>query len=323
MPKAIARHRVETRLFTSFLVILFVATAAFAQQKPKLRPLRIALPSHTVSATAVYVARTLGIFERYGFDPQVLVLEPRAALAALLTGDLDFYAAVGTVGRAAISGVPVRAVLVALNRSDLVLLASREINSIEQLRGKALGGYTAQASVNVILTELLRLKGLRPDEYTILNVGTARAASLMSGNVPAAVVNGVEAARLVRKGFHVLARAAEFDLPSGGLGTSMAALESKRDVLRNAVRATLEGIRIAATQKDKVLPIYMKQFALSEDEARFVYDNVEGAWALDGRPTANAQKLDAELTRRNMGMKEPAKPEQIYDFSLLDELKQK
>ncbi len=270
-----------------------------------------------------YVAQRLGIFERYGFDPQILVLEPRAALAAMLTGDLDFYAAVGTVGRAAITGVPVRVVLVALNRSDLVLLASKEITAVEQLRGKALGGYTAQASVNVILTELLRFKGLRPDEYTILNVGTARAASLLAGNVPAAVVNGVEAARLVRNGFHILARAGDFDLPSGGLGASMAALESKRDILRNAVRATLEGIRIAATQKEKVLPIYMKQFALSEEEARFVYDNVEGSWALDGRPTANAQKLDAELTRRNMGLKEAPKAEQIYDFSLLDELKQK
>jgi ABC-type nitrate/sulfonate/bicarbonate transport system substrate-binding protein len=206
MPTAIARHGLRARLFASLLGILFVATAASAQQKPKLRPLRIALPSHSVSATAVYVARSLGIFERYGFDPQILVLEPRAALAAMLTGDLDFYAAVGTVGRAALTGVPVRVVVIAANRSDLVLLASKEITTVEQLRGKALGGYTAQASVNVILTELLRFKGLRPDEYTILNVGTARAVSLMSGNVPAAVVNGVEAARLVRNGFHVLAR---------------------------------------------------------------------------------------------------------------------
>ncbi len=325
MPKAITRHGLRARLFASLLGILFAAAAASAQQKPKLRPLRIALAAHSVSATAVYVARRLGIFERYGFDTQILVLEPRAALAAMSTGDLDFYAAVGTVGRAALTGVPVRVVLVALNRSDLVLLASKDITTVEQLRGKALDGYTAQASVNVILTELLRLKGLRPDEYTILNVGMARAASLMSGNVPAAVVNGVEAARLLKKDFHVLARAAEFDLPSGGLGASMASIESKRDVLRAAVRATLEGIRIAATQKEKVLPIYMKQFALSEDEARFVYDNVEGAWALDGRPTASAQKLDAELTRRNMNLKEKEapKPEQIYDFSLIDELKQK
>ena len=145
----LTRHQLRTRLFTSLLGALFVATAASAQQKPKLHPLRIALPSHSVSATAVYVARSIGIFERYGFDPQILVLEPRAALAAMLTGDLDFYSGVGTVGRAALRGVPVRVVLVALNRSDLVLPASKDITAVEQLRGKALGGYMAQASVNV------------------------------------------------------------------------------------------------------------------------------------------------------------------------------
>src|SRR5437773_6055927 len=154
MPKAITLHGLRARLFASLVGVLFVAATASAQQKPKLRPLRIALPAHSVSATAVYVAQRLGIFERYGFDAQILVLEPRAALAAMLTGDLDFYAAVGTVGRAALTGVPVRVVLVALNRSDLVLLASKDITTVEQLRGKALGGYTAQASVNVILTEL-------------------------------------------------------------------------------------------------------------------------------------------------------------------------
>jgi ABC-type nitrate/sulfonate/bicarbonate transport system substrate-binding protein len=60
-----------------------------AQQKPKLRPLNIALANHSVTMTGVYVARQLGIFESYGFDARVLVLEPRAAIAAMLTGDLD------------------------------------------------------------------------------------------------------------------------------------------------------------------------------------------------------------------------------------------
>src|SRR5438067_9777464 len=257
-------------LLVILAAVFFLTTSASAQQKLKLRPLRIALPSNTIGATHYYVGKSLGIFESYGFEPQILVLEPRAALAALLTGDLDFYTAAGTVGRAALRGVPVRVVLVSFNRSDLVLLASKEITKIEQLRGKALGGYTAQASVNVILEELLRIKGLRPEEYSILNVGTARAASLISGNVPAAVVTGVEAARLVKLGFHVLARASEFDLPSGGLGTAVAGLQNKRDVLRAAVHACLDGLRIAATQKEKVLPIYMKQFALTQDEAGFV-----------------------------------------------------
>jgi ABC-type nitrate/sulfonate/bicarbonate transport system substrate-binding protein len=305
----------------AILAVCLLFDSSYAQQKPKLRPLRIALPSHSVSSTPIYIARSLGIFESYGYEPQILVLEPRAALAALLTGDLDFYTAAGTTGRAALRGVPVRVVMVSANRSDLCVVAAKEFTSVEQLRGKTFGGYTAQASANIVLIELLRRKGLRPDEYKILNIGTARAAALISGNVPAAVLTAVEAARLGRQGFRVLARASDdIELSSGGLGTAIASLQNKRDVMRSTVQAALEGLRIAATQKDKVIPIYMKQFALTTEEAGFVYDNVARSWALDGRPTANANKLDFELTQRDMGLKEPPKLEQIYDFSLLDEL---
>ena len=105
-----------------------------AQQKPKLRPLHIALANHSVSMTAIYVAKQLGIFENYGYDARVLVLEPRAGIGALLSGDLDCYTAIGSTARAALRGAPVRVGLVSLNRSDFILVANKEITSIEQLR---------------------------------------------------------------------------------------------------------------------------------------------------------------------------------------------
>jgi ABC-type nitrate/sulfonate/bicarbonate transport system substrate-binding protein len=300
---------------------LTLAVPASAQQKPKLRPLRIALPSQTIGATHYYVGKSLGIFESYGFELQILVLEPRAALAALLTGDLDFYTATGTSTRAALRGVPVRVAMVGLNRPDHVLVASKEITSVEQLRGKVVGGYTANATVNVVLMELLRRKGLKPDEYKILNVGTARFAALTSGSVPAAVLNGLETVRAVKLGFRPLARAAEvIELSTGGLCTSVAGMQTKRDVYRAVVQATLESIRITATQKERVLPVLMKQLSLTYEEAAYIYDNVHGGWALDGRPTPGSQKFEFDLAQRDMGLKEPPKPEQVYDFSLLEEL---
>ena len=93
------------------LAWLVTTSLALAQQQPKLKLLRVVLPSNTIGATHFYVGKSLGIFENYGFDPQILVLEPRAALAALLTGDLDFYTATGTTTRAALRGVPVRIII--------------------------------------------------------------------------------------------------------------------------------------------------------------------------------------------------------------------
>jgi ABC-type nitrate/sulfonate/bicarbonate transport system substrate-binding protein len=211
--------------------------------------------------------------------------------------------------------------MVAMNRSDQVVVAAKEFTSVEQLRGKTLGGYTAQASANIILIEMLRRKGLKPEDYKILNIGTNRASALLSGQIPAAVLTAVDAARLTRQGFRVLARASDdIESSSGGLGTAMASLQNKRDVMRSAVQGALEGLRIAATQREQVVPVYMKQFALNTEEAGYLYDHVAGSWSVDGRPSVNANKLDFELTQRDMGLKEPPKLEQIYDFSLLDEI---
>ncbi len=324
MERMFIRRRMLFVCFMAVAPLLVCVPPALGQPKAKLRPLRIALPSNTIAATHFYVGRSLGIFESHGFEPQILVLEPRAALAALLTGDLDFYTATGTTTRAALRGVPVRVIMVGLNRPDHVLVASKEITSVDQLRGKVLGGYTTQATVNTILIELLRKRGLKPDEYKILNVGTARLPALLSGNVPAAVLNGLETAKAVKQGFRPLARAAdEIELATGGLGASVASIQSKREIFRAVVQAVLESIRISATQKERVLPVLMKQFSLTQEDAVLIQDIVHKAWALDGRPTPGSQKFEFDLAQREMGLKEPPKPEQVYDFSILDEVAKK
>ena len=67
MPGIHLNGRSRAHLLIFLFALLLFAGDAFAQQKPKLRPLRIALTSHSVSSTAIYVARSLGNFESYGF----------------------------------------------------------------------------------------------------------------------------------------------------------------------------------------------------------------------------------------------------------------
>ena len=314
-------HRLVIGLGFALISLFAFPDSTLAQQKPKLRPLHIALANHSVSMTAIYVAKQLGIFETYGYDARVLVLEPRAGIGALLSGDLDCYTAIGSTARAALRGAPVRVGLVALNRSDFMLVANKDITSIDQLRGKVIGGYTPQGTVNVVLAELLRRKGLRPEEYKIVNAGTARAAALSSGSVPVAMLNSVETVRLVKQGFHVLARAAdELEMPQSGLGMSITAIQTRRDFLRPVSQAVLDAIRVIVTQREKTLPVLMKQLAISQEEAGFIYDAIHKGWALDGKPTPEALKLELELDQKDAGLKELPKPQQIYDFSMLDEL---
>jgi hypothetical protein len=160
-------------------------------------------------------------------------LEPRAALAALLTGDLISYGRRTTAGR--------RCAVCRcesswfLNRSTCVV-AAKEFTSVEQLRGKTFCGYTPRASVVSCLLSFAT-QGLRPEDYKILNMGTARAA-LLSGSIPAAVLRR---GRLVTPRLHVLARAnEEFELTSGGLAPWLPACK-QTCVMRSAIQAALEG----------------------------------------------------------------------------------
>jgi hypothetical protein len=97
-------------------------------------------------------------------------------------------------------------------------------------------------------------------------------------------------------------------------------MESKRDVFCSVVQAVLESIRISATQKERVLPVLMKQFAIPQEDANLILDIVHKGWALDRRPTPSSQEFEFDLAQREMGLKEPPKPEQVHDFSLLDEI---
>jgi ABC-type nitrate/sulfonate/bicarbonate transport system substrate-binding protein len=125
---------------------------------------------------------------------------------------------------------------------------------------------------------------------------------------------------MVRQGFHVLARAAdELEVPQSGLGVSIANLRAKREFLRPAVQAVLESIRLIASQREITVAVLVKRLSLTQDEAAYVYDAIHQGWALDGKPTPAALKLELELDQRDLGLKEPPKPEQIYDFSLLEE----
>src|SRR5690242_6780451 len=275
--------------FIIVAAFMCLADPSMAQQKPKLKPLHIALANHSVSMTAIYVAKHLSIFESYGYDARVLVLEPRAGIGALLSGDLDGYSAIGSTARAALRGAPVRVGVVSLNRSDFILVANKEITSIEQLRGKVIGGYTPQGTVNVVLAEVLRRKGLHTEDYKIVNAGTARAAALASGTVPAAMLNSVETVRLLKQGFDVLARAAdEIELPQSGLGMSVAGLQSRRDFLRPVVQSVLEATKIIVSQKDRTVSVLMKQLSINQEEAAFIYDAIYKGWAVDGKPTPGA-----------------------------------
>jgi hypothetical protein len=154
------------------------------------------------------------------------------------------------------------------------------------------------------------------------SVGTARLVALTAGNVPAVVLDGRETIKAVRQGFRPFRESGGGNRAHHRRSRHGAdeATEQTRRLSLGGVQAVLESIRISATQKERMLRVLMKQFAIPQEDANLILDIVHRGWALDDRPTPSSQKFEFDLAPREMGLKEPPKPEQVHDFSLLDEI---
>jgi ABC-type nitrate/sulfonate/bicarbonate transport system substrate-binding protein len=297
-------------------------TAAPARPPAELKPLRIAVPNHATSQLHVYATKNLGIYEQHGFDAEITFM-PNAStgMAALQSGEIDLYTGTTTALNAAVRGLPVRVTMISANYADFVLVGAQDLTEVGQLRGKVIAGFGPETFVNSMTGELLRRQGLDSGEYELLNVGGSRVPSLLSGVAAATLIDNAESLPLLRDGYHVLARARDsIEIPFTGLAASQAAIESRRDFVKASMQATLDGLKVIVDQKDVVVPVIAQEFEFSAEDAASVYDGLRGSFPLDGKPTPGAVRFVLALSQQDLGLSEPIRPEQVYDFSLLDEI---
>ena len=307
------------------------AASASAAAKPAasgggaLKTMKFAVPTKGAAFAYLYVAQDLGFFQQHGIDAQIAVVPPANAVTALQSGDLDFATTVGSTIRAALRGLPVRVVLIASNHPDFMILGQKNVTSLDQLKGKAIGVDAPQTTSNVMLLDLLKRKGFKTTDYQTLTATNdqARMALLTSGSVVATVVEASTGVKF-EKDYPVLANVTDFtEEPFAGLGASQSAIKSKHDFLLPGLQATLEAVAVMRTQKDKVIPILTKEFDLSSDEANKIMDILGPSLTTDGRPSQQANDFEFSNDQQALELKSKPTADQVYDFSLLDEASKK
>ncbi|HMF48035.1 MAG TPA: ABC transporter substrate-binding protein, partial [Candidatus Saccharimonadales bacterium] len=71
----------------------------------------IATPSRGLFEFPVVVAMRKGFFKSEGLDVDKIQMQPAVAVKALISGDVDYLLAWGSALRAAVTGVPIKAVV--------------------------------------------------------------------------------------------------------------------------------------------------------------------------------------------------------------------
>ncbi len=153
-----------TLVFLFSISILVFAGALRAQEKSGVEKVRIAVATSSLAFLVPFVAKDHGLYPKHGSDVELIQMRPNIAMAALLSGDIDYAELIGSVIRSAARGLPVRAISTGIKAPFFSIVAQNKYKSMKDLKGAVIG-LASIGGTNHISTRLtLRQFGLDPDK---------------------------------------------------------------------------------------------------------------------------------------------------------------
>jgi LysM repeat protein len=163
-------------------------------------------------------------------------------------------------------------------------------------------------------------------DVTILEIGSqpARFAALESGKIQAAMIAVPLTLRAKALGFHALAdlQMLGLEYQHTGLATSRELVKSRPDLIRNVMKAYIEGIHYYKTHRNESLAILMKYLKTTDTRALTeVYESI-GLALLPERPYPTLKGI--EIMLRELAGTDPkaksARPEDFVNMTFIKEL---
>jgi NitT/TauT family transport system substrate-binding protein len=312
------------------LAILIIVVAALTVTEPPsvgaADPVRVGVPSPSVSYFPLIVAWKKGFFTQEGIQAEFIVMRPSIIPAALTNGEVHFSTATGTLVGAALRGFPFKIVTYYSTRLMDSLVAKAHIKSVADLRGKIVGVDGPGASTYVMTVLILRKYNLDPDrEVKVLAIGdeNIRLEQLKLGQIDAGMLGpqGVVLAR--RAGLKTLLDVAdEIDLPFAGLGTTTQMIDRQPGELKKFLRASVRGNRYSTDphNRNEMVALMANWLHLDQETAEHTYKVFLKATSKDG--TLNRTGMEALVNERKRQAKLTGDVplDRVFDFRAVQEI---
>lgn len=313
------------------LMILFVSTANAAEKPPNapLEKITIAYSSISGHMAPLWITHDRGLFRKYGLDVQIVFIESGStAVKSLLSKDVGFAQMAGAgVVQSRLQGTDIVMIAGFLNTMDYQLMVEKSIRRPDQLRGKTLAVSRLGSSSDFATRYALNKYGLTPDQDVMIQeIGSqpARFAALEAGKIHGAMVAVPLTIKAKALGFHALAdlQMLGLEYQHTGLATTQTLIKSRPDLVRNVMKAYVEGIHYYKTQRAESLTILAKYLKTSDaDILMEVYKDI-GLKLTPEKPYPTLRGIEVilrEIAVRNPKAKS-ARPEEFIDLAFVKEL---
>jgi len=281
----------------------------------------VSAPSKSLTWFPAALAKERGFFADEGLDVDFVIMNPRLALQAVISGDVAYTTALGSTIRAALRGIPLRVVLTICEKPHFALIAQPGITSMDKLKGKVLGISSFGASSDTMARAVLNKYKLAPGhDVKILAVGGGlnRLAALKSGAIDATLIEAPYNIMLEREGFSRILFVGDIvPSPIAGFGTTVERIQKQSGEIRKLVRATLRAIQFAKTNRQESVKSIAKWTAMELPLAQGSYDMAVETWSSSGAPGAEALRATMEEVQKELKLERAPDPAQAFDWSFV------
>ena len=323
-------HRDRRMIFTRLLAVLWLGLFAATSSAERVRT---AIPRATVNYLSLPVAEVKGFFRSEGLENETIVIPGTTAIAALVSGNVDYSGAGGSGMRAAVRGAPIKAVMFQTEKVTWYLLAASDITKISDLKGKRVAVGTVGDTQDALITMLVEREGLTARDITRLAMPSRNTSStilsLKTGAFSAAVVNADESLLGEREGLRTLAFIGDlFPYPfQGFLATDKMIAERPQDIKR-WLRAMVKALMFIRERPEEAADIAMKKIPMGNVSRSLVVEGIRRfsqafSQGVPGLPSQQGIKTLIEFdVKAPLKIKEDIPPEKILNLRLMREVKE-
>ncbi len=317
----------ELRLpFVVFFTVIFVATASAEK-------VRTITPRATLNYLSVPVAEVKGFFRDEGLENETIVIPGSTAIAALVSGEVDYSGAGGSGMRAALRGAPIKAIMFQTEKVTWYLIASPEVHKISDLKGKRIAVGTIGDTQDTLITLVAEKHGVGAREMTRVAMPSRNTfttfLSLKSGAVHAAVVNGDEAILGENEGLRTLAFIGDlFPYPFQGFLATDKKIAERPAEIKRWLRAMMRALTFIREKPEEAADIAIKKLPVGKLTRPMIVEGIRRfAQALPdgvpGVPSAQGLKNVIEFdVKAPLKIKEEVQTEKFLSLRLAMEVKE-
>jgi len=292
-----------------FLLTLATLAGLSSASAQTAAPILVAYAGQNETVGPMWVGIEKGTFKKYGLDVRLVQLRTGSlSMATLSSGQVQYnYGSPGNALSAAVGGMKIQCVASPVQKIPRELVARKEIQTIEDLRGKTFGVQSIGGGFWLQTMIALDQLGIDPDKYDlkmrILGDTATVTQALGSGGVDATVIPYSFSEAAKRAGANVLADIGKLNFPYQG--TTVCYLRESAASAPDQVSRLLKGLADAVvlihdpSGKPEIVEILRKAFRFPKPEdAEASYKVLNIMATLDMMPDPAAWKIVQKIIAR-------------------------